>query len=223
MSRSDAALEAGGRVGDPAVERRGRSRRAGRRRGSTPSAARRAARAGVDGSVSTSTKRAVRPRPTATSRRRRRRVDDAVGRQGVEDLVGEDDAGRSGPRGRPASERSARRGRLPRAAAAMRLEPARLDLDRVVADDVARGPGRSRARPSRIATASVAGPRAVLAEDERAPAGRAGPRRPRRRAASAAPKIGCASGRGQEVAVAARAGPPSPGSSRRPGRTARGP
>ena len=52
-----APVQAGCRVGDPRVDARGRSRRAGRRRASIPSRASRAASAGVVGSASTSTNR----------------------------------------------------------------------------------------------------------------------------------------------------------------------
>ena len=181
---------------------------------------RRAASAGVDGSASTSTNAPSRRRRRAARASRRPRADDPMDGQRVEDLVGEHDAddrrrrrrGVERRRSRPAAAEPRRR----------RLEPARLDLDRVVAERV--GERRAVARRGRRGSASASVP--VPAPYSRRTNGSGRPSRSQASTSRAGQRraedrVGL--GRGQEVAAAARAARLGRGSSRRPGRTARAP
>ena len=165
--------------------------------------------------------------------RRRRRADDDLAQdaaaapttrwvgQRVEDLVGEDDA--VDRRRSPAPVAVEDVGASPAASsrAAIASSRRRLDLDRLVAD---RGREVRSLAPQAVEDRQRqrAGPRAVLAEDERVratealPGVRDGPGERR-----AEDRMGL--GRGQEVAVAAGPRRVGRGSSRRPGRTARAP
>ena len=128
---------------------------------------------------------------------------DPMGREGVEDLVREDEADdRRVAVARWGIERVAVTGRLE--PGANRLDPARLDLDRLIADDG--GKLRSFAREAiEDRRGERPGPRPVLAEDERVRPAEPVPRvgdGPCERGAEDRMRLG----RGQEVAVAAGSG-----------------
>ena len=186
----------------------------------TPSSARRAASAGVDGSASTSTKAPSRDadEDLAQHGHRERRPDASAARRAPHWR------GRTRRPGDPLTSGVVRRAPVPGRLEPRRdrLEPARLDLDRFVADALLRGPAARVARPSRIATRERARPGAVLAEHERI------------RPAQPIPGVGDrARQRGPEdrVRLRARSGSrrrdpdarPRPGSSRHRGRTAPAP
>ena len=216
--QQDAALEAGRRRVHPGIERRGRSPRAGpRRAGRTPSV-RRAARAGVVGSASTSTNAPSRD-PTRISRRAPSRTTTRwTGRASRTSLArtkpvigaalacGRDEGDR---RGRPPP--GARR--WPRAGAARPRSGRSAGAPR---DPDARRPGRRgrRARASRS--------RRRIRAARTGPAGRAGPRRPRRPGRARRRRSGAPPGRSGSRRRD-RGARPRPGSSRRRGRTGRGP
>ena len=162
-----------------------------------------------------------RAEPTKTSRRAPPRDDDAVGRERVEHLVGEDDAVDRLVGRRRRVEAPTRRARRPRnrrrspRAAPPRPRPA--------------GSGWTAARSGRSTREAVedrerqrAGPRSVLAQDERRRVGRVGPRRPRRPGRAPHRRSDAPPGRSGSRRRD-RAAPPPRGSSRRPGHTARGP
>ena len=172
-----------------------------------------------DGSTSTSTK-APSLQPTATSRRPPSRTTTRwVGRASRTSLARTRPSIGSSGATRRRGERAAVAGRVePRRD---RLEPARLDLDRLVAQD--RREVRTLARETvedRDARASRSPRRIRAARTGRA--GRAGPTR-RRRPARARPRRSGAPRVRSGSRPRGRGGPPRPGSSRRRGRTARGP
>ena len=218
MSRSDAAL----RPAAASAEPRSIARQISARwpsASSTPSSASRAARAGRRRLGLDVDERAV-ARPDEDLAQAAVADHDAVGRERVEDLVGEDDADRSARRCRSLGmSASPWPGGLE--AGGDGVEPARLDLDRVVAQAgrevrVLGGRGRrgSRARARRSRRRTRGG--------RTARADRAGPRRPRRPGRAPPRRSGGPRGRSgsRRRDPGAR---PRPGSSRRPGRTARGP
>ena len=203
-----------------ATDAPGRSRRAGPRRAATPSSARRAARAGRRRVGLDVDERAVaRPdEDLAQGAARGRRLGGPGGRRGPR-WRGRTRRSASALGG-AATETRAVAGRLePRRDG---LEPARLDLDRVVAQARLRGPDRSAAEAVEDRERERPRPGAVFAEDERRPAGRAGPRRPRRPGRARPRRSGGPPGRSGSRRRD-RGAPPRPGSSRRRGRTARGP